>query len=298
MTKASVMQTSIDISKELASKNYEKVIGYANDAQEELIYKWQIKDKTALEHLILVGRNILNFWMDSIIKKRLWVALVRCGAWLGTMETIQKLTYEESMDQWSARRLSKKISSIKNLPEILQLLEVKGVMTHSEIVEKMHFNHPSTLTEIMKKVAGLNIIDIRKSGKYSLYSLSDAGVRYAKQMREKGGQQVLLQNIIQEYDLQMDVASFAAHLRSMKDGMFIKPGQALALKTDNEKAQNFKVENIFKTVSYDKTVENLIVLKTQKSVEGERFVRTENSGSTKILKAVSKSKSAKYEMGA
>ena len=101
MTKAKTVQENIDISQELALKNYEKVIEYANDAQERLIHSWQIRDKSMLEQLLLIGRNILNFWTDSIVRKRLWMALVRCGAWLGTMETIQKLNYEESMDAWA-----------------------------------------------------------------------------------------------------------------------------------------------------------------------------------------------------
>lgn len=298
MTKASVFKTTIDISQELAFKNYEKVIGYANDAQEELIHNWQLKDRAALEHLMLVSRNILNFWTDSIVKKRLWVALVRCGAWLGTMETIQKSVYEESMDLWSVKRLYKKIASIKNLPEILQLLEIKGVMTHGEMVEELHLNHSSTLTEIIKKIADLDIIDIRKAGKFNLYSLTDAGIRYAKQLRDRGEQQALLRNIIEKYDLQMNETALDMYLRAASEGMLIKQGQALKVKVDNEKTQSVKVDNLFRTVSYENKEENYVVLKTQKTLEKEEPTKEERFVGTKTLKAIAKEKLAKYEMGA
>ncbi len=298
MTKAGLFQTSIDISQELASRNYEKVIGYANDAQEELIHNWQCRDKTALEHLILTSQNILNFWTDSIIKKRLWIALVRCGAWLGTLETIQKSFYEESMDLWSSKRLRKKIVSIKNLPEILSLLETKGVMTHSEIVEELQFKHPSTLTEIVRKTADLELIDSRKAGKFVLYSLTDLGARCAKQLRSRNGRQVLLQNLIEEYHLPMNEAALETHLRSVGEGMLVKRGQPLKVKMDSEKIQSVKVEELLKTVSFENQEEDYMVLRTQRAQERERVIEGEEYDITKTLKAVVKEKRTKYDMGA
>lgn len=295
MTKAEVVQTGIDISQELKLKNYEKVIEYANDAQGKLIHSWQLHDKTMLEHLLLLGRNILNFWTDSIAGKRLWVALVRCGAWLGTMETIQKLNYEERMDAWSKKRFLKQISSIKKLPEILQLLEVKGVMTHSELSEELQFSHPSALTETMKKIADLELIDIRKVGKYSLYSLTDLGIRSAKQLRGRGDRQVLLQGIIQEFGLQMDETSLEDYIRSADEGLWIKQGQSLKVKMDNEKLQNVKVENTLKTVSYDNEDENFIALKTQKPLERERAKGEDGIYSVRNFKGIPIGVVTKYE---
>lgn len=298
MTKAGLFQTRIDISQELASKNYERVIGYANDAQEELIHNWQSRDKSALEHLILVSQSILNFWTDSIIKKRLWVALVRCGAWLGTLETIQKSVYEESMDLWTSKRLQKKVSSIRNLSEILFLLETKGVMTHSEIVEELQFKHPSTLTEIIRKTADLELIDSRKAGKFTLYSLTDLGARCAKQLRSRGGRQVLLQDIIKEYNLQMNEASLDTHLRSVGEGMLVKWEQPLKVKIDSGKIQNVKVEKTLKTVSAANQEEDYMILKTQKVQERERAIDREDYDIAKTLKAAVKEKLTKYDMGA
>lgn len=298
MTKAKIIQENIDISQELESKNYEKLIEYANDAQERLIHSWQKHDKAMLEHLLLIGRNILNFWTDSIVRKRLWMALVRCGAWLGTMETIQKLHYEESMDAWAGKRLSKKISSIKNLPEILQLLEVKGVLTHSELSEGLHFNHLSTLTEIMKKIADMDLIDVRKAGKYNLYSLTDTGVRCAKQLRAQEGKHVLLQNLVREYALPLSEYELDNFLRSANEGVLIKQGQELRVKMDNERPQSVKVERILKTVSYDSSSEGEYAFDLKSQRIAESMEKEESSNSAKITKVIARGQVIKYEMGA
>ena len=299
MTKAkTVLQENLDISQELESKNYEKVIEYANDAQERLIHSWQIRDKSMLEQLLLIGRNILNFWTDSIVRKRLWMALVRCGAWLGTMETIQRLNYEESMDAWAGKRFSKKISSIKNLPEILQLLEVKGVLTHSELSEALQFNHLSTLTEIMKKIADMDLIDVRKAGKYNLYSLTDTGVRCAKQLRAQGGKQVLLQNLVREYAPSLSEDELDNLLRSINEGVLIKQGQELRVKMDNERPQSVKVERILKTVSYDSSSEGEYSFDLKSQRIAESLEKEESFNSAKNTKAIARGKIIKYEMGA
>ena len=212
MNRTKRFPSNIDLVQEFTSENYEKIICCADDAQRELIYHWHVKDSLVAEQLILMSRSILNFWTDSIIKNRLWTALIRCGAWIGTLETIEKHIYEKNMDSWSQKRIYKNLLSIKHFDEILRLLEVKGVMTHGEMVEKLHLNNSSTLTEIIKKTRDFDIIDIKKSGKYKLYSLTDAGVRYARQIRSGEDRQHLLKNIIEEYGLNMDEKSLDSRL--------------------------------------------------------------------------------------
>ena len=95
MNRTKRFPSNIDLMHEFTSENYEKIICCADDAQRELIYHWHVKDSLVAEQLILMSRSILNFWTDSIIKNRLWTALIRCGAWIGTLETIEKHIYEK-----------------------------------------------------------------------------------------------------------------------------------------------------------------------------------------------------------
>lgn len=264
------VQASFDLASLFSSKNYEKIINSANEKQEELIHDWQAKNREKLEHIILISKNILDFWVDSIMKNRLWYALVRCGAWMGALEAIERSVFEESMDMWLQKRMVKKISSIKHLSEILHLLEVKGVMTHGELAEKLDLNHPSTLTEIMKKIADLELVTIQKSGKYKLYCLTDAGIRYARQIRSGVDEEALLQAVIQEYDLGMDKATLASHLEylgNVGNSVLIKEGQDIGVSIvsdPNEKVYNMKVESIVKEVPYDNTAKyDVLYLKNE-----------------------------------
>lgn len=254
---------------EFTSENYEKIICCADDAQRELIYHWHVKDSLVAEQLILMSRSILNFWTDSIIKNRLWTALIRCGAWIGTLETIEKHIYEKNMDSWSQKRIYKNLLSIKHFDEILRLLEVKGVMTHGEMVEKLHLNNSSTLTEVIKKTRDFDIIDIKKSGKYKLYSLTDAGVRYARQIRSGEDRQHLLKNIIEEYGLNTDEKSLDSRLRSMNQEISVKPGQRLKVKIDNSKIQDTEIDNIIEAVKPYNKKEPVLSLKTKKTLTEE-----------------------------
>ncbi len=267
MYKTSKKLTIINIAHEFESENYEKIIDCAEKTQTELIHNWQVKNKDELKYLILASSNILNFWFDSIVKNELWTALVRCGAWIGTMETIERSVHEESMDLWIQKRIAKKISAIKHLSEILYLLEVRGVMTHSELVEELKLNHSSTLTEIMKKIADLELIVITRSGKYKLYSLTDVGIRYAKQIRAGEDEKTILGKVIEEYRLRMNETELDSHLRSLtneKKGVYVNIGQDIGIITDtNKKAQDMTVENVMSYVPFNKKDKPYLILKSK-----------------------------------
>lgn len=270
MYKTSKKRTIINIAQEFADGNYEKIIDCADRTQAELVHNWQVQDQEELKFLMLTSSNALNFWLDSIVKNKLWVALVRCGAWIGTLEAIERFVHEKNMDSWLQKRVAKKISSIKHLPEILHLLEVRGIMTHSELAEKLNLNYPSTLTEIMKKIADLELIVITKSGKYNLYSLTDAGIRYAKQMRAGEDHRTILQSIIKEYKLRMNEAELDSHLRSLtneKKGILIKPGQNIGIITDTDKKmQDMTVERVMSSIPFNNEEKAYLILKNKIAV--------------------------------
>lgn len=267
MYKTSKKRTIINIAQEFASENYEKIIDCADRTQAELVHNWQVQDQEELKFLMLASSNALNFWLDSIVKNKLWTALVRCGAWIGTLETIERFVHEKNMDLWLQKRIVKKISSIKHLPEILHLLEVRGMMTHSELAEKLNLNYPSTLTEIMKKIADLELITITKSGKYNLYSLTDAGIRYAKQMRAGEDNRTILQSVIKEYRLRMNEAELDSHLRSLtneKKGVLIKPGQDIGIIMDTDKkVQDMTVERVMSSIPFDNEEKTYLIMKNK-----------------------------------
>lgn len=271
----SKIRAAFDIGEYFEAQSYDKIIDYANEAQQELIHDWQMNHREKLRQLILCSRNILNFWVDSIAKNNLWLALVRCGAWIGALEAIERSVYEENMDKWLQKRIAKKISSIKHLPEILHMLEIKGVMTHGELTEKLNLNHPSTLTEIMKKIADLELITIQKSGKYKLYSLTDAGIRYARHIRTQEDEEVFHGKIFRKQLWETREAALASQLQALgskEKGVVIKQGQDIGIITEpNKKMQNMKVVNAWKEISYDNEEKPVLILKSK--MEPVNFIK-------------------------
>ena len=174
----------IDIANELKLKKYEKVIDYVELTQRELIKLWQTSDSNDLEHMILHTRNILNFCMDSVCQDKLCTALIRCGALIGTLETIQKIMYEKNMDLWLQNRMPNGITSNRNFLKIIQILHLNGVISHDEMIEKIQACDDPDFVTTINIMTDLQLINVTELGKNNSYSLTDAGVRYAGFFKE------------------------------------------------------------------------------------------------------------------
>lgn len=175
-----MMESDIDISQELKSKNYEKIINYMDQNQKKLLRLWQTLDNRALEHMILMLNNTINFWEDSIKHNRLWMTLIKCGELIGTLNIIKKMIYEKNMDSWLQNRILNDILSNKECIKIIQLLEIDGVIDISEIINKLNECNESDIITAVKVISDFQLINVTNIGKYSLCSLTDFGVRYAR----------------------------------------------------------------------------------------------------------------------
>lgn len=101
------IQQELNIGHAISAENYDEVIDYANDTQIRLIREWRNENNDELENQILLNQGILGFWQDSIADKKLYNALIRCGALIGTIETIEKQLYEKDMCLWEEKRAKK-----------------------------------------------------------------------------------------------------------------------------------------------------------------------------------------------
>ena len=183
MNKTIIFQPGIDLAQEFASGNYEKVINYVEQIQRELTSIWQSGDSKTLEQMILMSRNIFNFWTDSVSQDRFHAALIRCGALIGTLETIGKSMYENNMDFWIQKRVDDIDLLNNHLAEIIELIDAKKVISHDELIKELHVDCTSALTEFIKNAVDLQLIHINRLGKYQTYSLTDVGMRYAKKLK-------------------------------------------------------------------------------------------------------------------
>lgn len=175
-----MMESDIDISQELKSKNYENIINYIDQKQENLLRLWLTVDSRALEHMILMLDNTINFWEDSIKHNRLWMALIKYGELIGTLNVIKRMMYEKDMDSWLQNRIPNDILSNKECIKIIQLLEINGVMDISEIINKPDECNDSDIITAVNVISNLQLINVANIGKCNLCSLTDSGIRYAR----------------------------------------------------------------------------------------------------------------------
>lgn len=180
MPKENNFKINIDIAEEFSKKNYDKIIDYINKMDEYLAEMQQSGNTKELKHTILVFTNIFNFWIDSIKENKLWSSLIRCGILVGKIEKIKELIYEHDMNLWLKKRLPDNVTSIKYFNEMIQLLKVRNIMSFEEIIEKLQSDDETVIDETLKRIYDLQLVYITQMGKNKLYSLTDAGVRYAK----------------------------------------------------------------------------------------------------------------------
>lgn len=171
-----------DLIKKLEQKEYDFLVQYARDNQQNILMEWSTADATSVQKRIRLGRSILRYFESQLQSRVDMTAIFKLGELSGTVDSLGYLLSERKRDEWTEKIFKKEVLSIKHLDEIVLLLEVYGVMNHSEICQNLNLKE-STLSEIMKKVDLTKLISASRVGKYKLYRLTDEGRRLGKQLR-------------------------------------------------------------------------------------------------------------------
>ena len=176
----------------------EELVAAAASIQDQLLSDWIGEQQQAVRKELKYSSALLTY-AERFLKKldRSRHAALRLGALLGTVESLERLQYERSQTVWAEARFSKE--PVKHLPEVVQALETHVCMSHSELSEYLEMN-ASTLTEAMKKIIRTGAVQVSSLGKYKIYSLSDTGVRYGKELRKKRNESVSLTEVCESLD--------------------------------------------------------------------------------------------------
>lgn len=160
----------------------QELVAYAEQSKYKLLSDWIGGDTESLQRelrlesaLLVYAENLLQEIDDSRF------AALKLGTLLGTVESLEKAQYEQNQRAWIHARFS--MYPVKHLPEIIHALETHGSMSHSELSAYLNMN-PPTLSEAMKKILPTGALQSSTIGKYKIYSLSDAGIRYGKELRK------------------------------------------------------------------------------------------------------------------
>lgn len=178
------LNKEIDLFKSLEEKEYDLLVEYAYKNQQHILSRWLDNDMSSFQKIVRFGSSILRYFEQHLKAHSKILAIFRLGALQGTLESFERISYEERQDEWADKMFKNAVISIKHLDDIILTLEVYGVMTHSELCRNLNLKE-STLSEIMKKVDYTKLIKTSRLGKYKLYMLSDDGRRLGKQLRKQ-----------------------------------------------------------------------------------------------------------------
>ena len=157
----------------LVEQRNDELTAVAEDIQEQLLFDWTGEKRQEVRKELKYDSALLAY-IERFLKKldSSRHAALRLGALLGTVESLERLQYEQNQTAWAEARFSKE--PVKHLREVVQALETHGTMTHTELSEYLKMNAP-TLTEAMKKIVNTGVVQTSSIGKYKLYSLTDEG---------------------------------------------------------------------------------------------------------------------------
>ena len=195
MNNSELLAWDADIQAWLEKKNFSAIARYSKENIRTILLKWQESDFEELERNLSMGSTVLQFFKAGLETMSEQSALLDIGILLGTVESFQRLLYERGQANRDIARNANQERHIKHLPKVISALETHGSMTHTEMSEYLGLK-TSTLSEAMKKILETCFVQAIFAGKYKVYSLTDAGIRYGRRLRSEK-QEVSFDDLIQ-----------------------------------------------------------------------------------------------------
>lgn len=169
----------------IENRVWERLSDYGKDNLELLISEYLTGEREDLAKSIETGLFFLNITENTARKRKRDGAFFSLGMVKGALAVLGRILGNEVQSQIVERTVQAHLSGIKNLDEIVSILNRKTPLTHMELAEAMGEMNKSTLTENMKKIVGHGLVYSRQSGKYKYYYLTDSGRRYAASLGKK-----------------------------------------------------------------------------------------------------------------
>lgn len=177
------LNADMDLIKELDDHNYETLIEYSDSNIRHVVMSWDNSDTNYVKRILQLGRSILHFFSLNVSAKR-EIAIYKMGLLAGTVESYDRFLYKRIQEEQTESIYKNKIQSIKHLKDIILLLESFGVLSHKDMCKYLDLKE-STLSEIIKKIKTMNLVQSSRAGKFKLYRLTDEGRALGKLLRRQ-----------------------------------------------------------------------------------------------------------------
>ena len=245
----------LDIEQELLQKHYDQIMNYARDNKLNVVNEWLKGNLDECKKSLKLGSAIMNTFERGLGKDD--DSIFALGSLLGTIQCLERLYQDSKETVYAIELFDSAIYSVKHLKEIVATLEMYGVMSHTELCQKLEIEK-STLSEAMKKVQDTGLITSSKMGKYKLYVLSDLGKKYGKYIRRKKSEaEDITQNIVNllmHSEVTNDVLLFIEQLiktngANMYDNLRGKHLTVGYVEQGKKKKVKYKVDAVWKDVA-------------------------------------------------
>lgn len=168
----------------LETLRFQEALAYAEERQQEIFVSWLEENEASFRGSLRYESTLLDEVSDYLRRDETSYAVFRMGSLMGTVESFGRIIYEQGQTQWAQVSLQKEIHQVKHLSEVIQALETHGPMTHAELSKYLGVKL-STLSEAMKKILETGAVQASVSGKYKIYTLTDSGLRYGRELRKR-----------------------------------------------------------------------------------------------------------------
>lgn len=181
------LDTKVEPLDEFQNTEYQKLLEYAKQNEMNLLSLLVNNFTDELKRGCMFGTSKLKYFEGGISEDERLLTAFKLGELYGTIGCIGRIHYEEQENQLAMAKFQYVVKLLpllkKQMEEIVIYLHNSGGINEKQLLNVVEVKLLD-LMEILHRLKVAGIIDERGTSKNTLYSLSDAGIRVAKQMKK------------------------------------------------------------------------------------------------------------------
>jgi len=179
------LETDIEPIREFENKEFQRLLQYADENQKHLIIMLCNEHTDELKRGMMFGSSKLHYFENAISEDEKLLTVFKLGELYGHLKCMGTIEYESMCDNHALARLqivTNRLPKLKNeTQEILKFLYNKGNAKEQELLNAIKVK----LVDLMQIMHILLISGIINTSDIIGYSLSDIGLRVAKQLNKQ-----------------------------------------------------------------------------------------------------------------
>jgi len=181
------VDTKVEPIEEFQNEEFQKLLEYAEQNEQNLLRILYNENADELKRGCMFGTSKLKYFECAISEDEKLLTAFKLGELYGIINCIGRIRYEEQQDQLAMAKfqyITKLLPLLeKQMKEILIYLHNNGSANEKELLNVVNVKLLD-LMEVLHRLQVAGVIDQRGISKITLYSLSESGIRVAKQLKK------------------------------------------------------------------------------------------------------------------